>query len=142
MAEEFKPYIIEWEVFEEVDENPEPSLEMIEEAEAATRDYVYIEEITDLTEEEESFLNAALEYGWPMIERLHNFSISIEDILDVNYGTAMRVIRYNKRAHADDTFKDMVGYIGVYFEAIKMLQYKSKLVPTINTVLNTITYNT
>mmetsp|Transcript_1989 Transcript_1989/g.3502 ORF Transcript_1989/g.3502 Transcript_1989/m.3502 type:complete len:160 (+) Transcript_1989:144-623(+) len=115
---------------------------MLLDAQRAIEEGVILDEITDLNDMQREFLDASEEFGLPVLKVIHNFSSSIEDILDINYGATSRVLRFNERLLQDDFFEQNVGYLGVLFSAIKMLNYKSKLIPEINLVLNTVSYNT
>ena len=63
----------------------------------------------------------AEDYGRPIIDVIHNFTLGIEDILKIEYGTAQRVLRYNKRLFEDTFFEDNIGTLGVFFEAMELL---------------------
>mmetsp|Transcript_24152 Transcript_24152/g.37109 ORF Transcript_24152/g.37109 Transcript_24152/m.37109 type:complete len:83 (-) Transcript_24152:1061-1309(-) len=65
--------------------------------------------ITDLTDREQDYLDLALEFGWPMIQILHNFTLNVPDILDINFGVSSAVLRFNERITKDDFFKDNLG---------------------------------
>ena len=79
-------------------------------------------------------------YGIQALEVLANYSQSIPNIINLNFGTSGRILRYNKNQLKEGDFADKVGYIGVLFSAIKLLNSKSKLVPNVNYVVNTIEF--
>ena len=74
-----------------------------------------VDEITDLSDEEYDYLEYANTYGLPMLKLLQNFTLNVPDILDINFGTTEAILRYFRRLRSDSTFKDQIGYIGIYF---------------------------
>ena len=105
-------------------------------------DFSTIGSIDEIGILEDEMLYVSEVYGIPTFKILLNYSMSIPDILYLNIGTSSRILRYNKRfIQESDELEKNIGNIGVLFATVKHLNSKSKLVPTVNTVLNTIEFN-
>lgn len=85
-------------------------------------------------------LEAAEEYGLDAVAMLANYSQSIPKINDLNFGTSGRIMRYNKNIIKHGKLRDQIGYVGVLFSAMKLLNSDSKLKPFVNYVINTIEF--
>ena len=80
--------------------------------------------------------------GIPTFKILLNYSLSIPDILYLNIGTSERILRYNRRfIQESDELEKNIGNIGVLFATVKHLNSKSRLVPSVNTVLGTVEFS-
>ena len=112
----------------------------LKEDEFAEFNFDAIGDIKDVDELKESMLEAAEEYGLEAIAMLANYSQSIPKINDLNFGTSGRILRYNKNIIKNGKLRDQIGYIGVLFSAMKLLNSDSKLKPVINYVINTIEF--
>ena len=104
-----------------------------------------LEDIYELNENELRFLEAAEEFGWPNFRIIHNFSKSVKDngnIIDINFLSSSRILRYNQRLLDSPSFVTDVGYIGILFQSMKMLKDKVKLIPIENRLLRTVDFKT
>lgn len=154
----FRPYLkfMDDNEVEYDDAVPRPSISMVDIAEGIVTmfqgkteqefldfDFSSIRSIDELGQLEDELIYFSETYGLPMFKILLNYSESIPDIMYLNFGTTSRILRFNKRfIQQSNELRENVGYIGILFSSIKQLNSKSKLVPTVNSVLNTVEFNT
>ena len=53
---------------------------------------------------------------------------------------ASRILRYHEKVLKSQEFRDGIGYIGVLFQAVKMLNHKVKLIPMVNELIDSVDY--
>ena len=53
---------------------------------------------------------------------------------------ASRILRYHENILKSNEFREGIGYIGVLFQAVKMLNHKVKLIPIVNELINSVDY--
>ena len=53
---------------------------------------------------------------------------------------ASRILRYHENVLKSNEFREGIGYIGVLFQAVKMLNHKVKLIPVVNELINSVDY--
>lgn len=92
--------------------------------------------IDNLTDKEREIIEISEEYAWDQLEFIANYSSGILDMADYNFGTSSYILRFNLRLKNNEEFKTNIGYIGILFEAIEMVNAKVYLEPAINTQLN------
>lgn len=81
-----------------------------------------------------------MDFAFPIIESIHNFSTGLEDVTLENFRTSERIVRWHNRAFGSEDFRTGLNYFGIFFQAIIRLNYEVRLVPDYNPILDRISY--
>lgn len=85
--------------------------------------------IEDLTKDQQEFYDEGSTNGIEMLNLLANVSRSLMDITIVNVLTTSRIERFIKIITKDDFFKNNLGQVGQFFQALLVLNFKVRMIP-------------